>query len=436
MGHLAAKDVYSQLGSKIDNLHVRAPNKESFYNLIKSIYSEKEADIVIKMPFLFSNIDRISKLTKTDKVELQNALTGLCRKGLVMDIFLDEEYRYMPSPLFVGIFEFTMMRTQGQLDMKEWARLFTEYLDEGTIYRQNFAQGSQMSIARAVPYEEAIGDHVEVLEYERVTHLIEEADRYAVGICSCRHKKDHVGKERCNVPLNTCTTLGKGADYLIRNGLSEEISKSEMFELFERSRELGLIFSADNVQKRLMFICHCCGCCCGIMDGINKHGLSSVLVTSTLIAEIDSEICDGCGKCTKACHIKAIKMERELDVVLKTKRKKRPVIDTEFCLGCGVCYPKCETGALQLKKRSKRVIHPETTFERVILQCLERGTLQNQLFDNPNSISQNMMRPLVGGFLKLSPVKKALMSDTLRSVFLSSMATGVKILGKGYIHEL
>jgi hypothetical protein len=81
-------------------------------------------------------------------------------------------------------------------------------------------------------------------------------------------------------------------------------------------------------------------------------------------------------------------------------------------------------------KREKRVLHPETTFERIILQCLERGTLQNQIFDNPQSITQKFMRGFVGGFLRLFPVKAALMSDMLRSSFLSVMASGVQKQGK------
>ena len=48
-------------------------------------------------------------------------------------------------------------------------------------------------------------------------------------------------------------------------------------------------------------------------------------------------------------------------------------------------------------------------------------------------MTQTAMRGLVGGFLKLSAVKKALMSDVLRSRFLTSMAAGVKVMGKGYI---
>jgi len=71
------------------------------------------------------------------------------------------------------------------------------------------------------------------------------------------------------------------------------------------------------------------------------------------------------------------------------------------------------------------VLHPESTFERVIPQCLERGTLQNQLFDNPRSMPHGVMRGIVGGFLHLPPVKKALMSDALRSTFLNALISGV-----------
>jgi hypothetical protein len=96
----------------------------------------------------------------------------------------------------------------------------------------------------------------------------------------------------------------------------------------------------------------------------------------------------------------------------------------------------CKKGAVTLVRRGKRVLHPETTFERVILQCLERGTLQNQIFDNPQSITQKFMRGFVGGFLRLPPVKAALMSDTFRSSFLSAMTNGIRKQGKEWITEL
>jgi hypothetical protein len=89
-----------------------------------------------------------------------------------------------------------------------------------------------------------------------------------------------------------------------------------------------------------------------------------------------------------------------------------------------------------LVKRQQRVIHPATTFERVILASLERGTLQNQLFDDPQSVTHQFLRGLVGGFLRLPPVKQALMSDRLRSTFLAALKAGAQKQGNAALLKM
>ena len=53
--------------------------------------------------------------------------------------------------------------------------------------------------------------------------------------------------------------------------------------------------------------------------------------------------------------------------------------------------------------------------------------------DNPQSITQQFLRGLVGGFLRLPPVKQALMSNQLRSTFLAALKSGVQKQGKGWL---
>lgn len=418
MGHLVGKDLYRKLGKKIDGLAVRVPWNETFYNILKELYTPEEAELIVKMPYRLASIDEVEEVTGYERGRLEQLLNALAEKGLLVDFEMRGKYHYIVSPLIIGIFEFTMMRTRGELDYKKWAKLFHEYLqNKNTFFRANYSKDQTMSPLRALPHEGTIdddGDFVEVLDYEKATAIIENAKKYAVGICSCRHEKLHTGAKNCDVPLETCSTFNVSADYMIRHGFAQEVSKSEMLETLERSKEMGLVFCADNSKKNVSFICHCCGCCCNVLLGITQFGYPGVLVTSNYIASSDPDACLECEDCIEACPINAI----------ATNGNGSIQIDEKLCVGCGVCALACENGAMRLVKRTQRVFHPEDTFERIILQYLEQGNLQNLLFSNPQSKTHGFMRAFVGGFLKLPPVKKSLMSDRLRSSFLNFMRKG------------
>ncbi|WMW65788.1 4Fe-4S dicluster domain-containing protein [Nitratidesulfovibrio liaohensis] len=331
----------------------------------------------------------------------------------------DDGCLYMISPIVIGIFEFTMMRTGGALPSKRWAELFHDYMfGDRAFLDANFGDGQRVSVMRALPHQQTLGDHVEILDYERATALVEQNRTFAVGLCSCRHEKHHLGTRQCDVDMETCTSMGTGAEYLIRHGFARRIDKAAMHDILARSRDLGFTLSADNVQQGVGFICHCCGCCCNLMQGIRQWGHAGILVTSSFIARCDASLCNGCGLCERACPIDAVSLPVPPG---GRKRDRRCTVDEAYCLGCGACALKCPTGALRLHPRERKVLHPADSFERVILQSLERGTLQNLVFDNPNSRTQEFMRGLVGGFLRLGPIKRALMGEALRSRFLDAV---------------
>jgi ferredoxin len=433
---MVAKDIYGSLGDKIDNLTVRTPQTETFRAMLRALYTPEEADLVARMPFGLSTVERIAEVTGLDPAGLESRLAALCDKGLVVDVLLGDRYRYMPAPYVIGIFEFTMMRMHGSdPDIGRVAKLFSDYFHEGDFFTANCADGQQVTVARALPHLDDLGDHVEILDYEKLERIIEEEQHFAVGLCSCRHKKHHAGEQVCKVPLETCTSFGTAASYLVRHHMAREIPRSEMRDIAQRSKELKLVFSVDNVRRRPSFLCHCCGCCCDIMEGINRHGYPNAIVSSTLMPQVDMDDCNGCQKCGRACHVGAITMVPD-PMEARSKRMFKPRIDEEACIGCGVCGLVCDPDAIKMQKRTQRVIHPETTFERVILQCLERGTLQNQLFDEPDRLSHKAMRGIVGGFLRLSPVKKALMSDALRSRFLAALGAAAAAKGGAEIMRM
>ena len=437
MGHLVGKEIYQKLGDKIDSLPFRVNKNTVFFKILKALYSSDEAEVVVKMPYGFSSDDQLVRITGFEKNKLKTLLDSLAAKGLVMDIWIGNRYYYMPSPLVVGIFEFTMMRTGDDLHSREYAELFYEYLNDKDSYAVNLGKGQQISPIRTLPHEGTILDSAftEVLDYEKATSIVESHGKFAIGLCSCRHEKLHVGKKRCDVPLETCATFGDSVDFMVRHNFAKAVTKSEILDNLARSKEMGLVFSCDNVKNNVSFLCQCCSCCCNLLLGISKFGYPNAIVTSGYIADINTDSCEGCAKCAKACPIGAIEMITDENP--ETKNKKRPRINSSICIGCGVCSLKCtKTGSLKLIKRKKRVIHPETTFERIILQCLERGTLQNQIFGNPEKLTQKIMKGFVGGFLRLSPVNRALMSDKLRSSFLDKMKSGAVKQKKEYLLEM
>lgn len=422
MAHGNINEIYRKLGKKIDRTTTRAPWNQALYEILKALYTPREAELLVKMPYGISRFEQIERSVKFEQTELRKLLENLCEKGLVFDIWLNDHYRYALAPMVVGIFEMTMMRTRGELRHAEWARLFNEYIHgSDDFYSANFKHGEKISVMRTLPHEEAIDtdSFVEILDYEKASSIVENAKKFAVGLCSCRHEKLHLGEKRCNTPLDTCASFDYNAEILIRHGMAKEVSKSEMIENIYRSKELKLVLSSDNVQKNVGFICQCCSCCCNLLLGLSQHGFPNVVVTSTFIARADEKTCRSCGKCSQACPIHAIRMKGSSNA--GQEQPVFPEIDESICIGCGVCSLACPNESIRLVKREQRVLHPETIFERLILSSIERGTLQNQLFSDPGKVSHKFLRGFFGGFLRIPPVKQALMSDLLRSRFLSFM---------------
>jgi ferredoxin len=293
------------------------------------------------------------------------------------------------------------------------------------FYGANFGKGQLVSPLRALPHEAAFEgeDYLEVLDYERASEIIATNEKISLGICSCRHEAFHLGTKKCDTPLETCMSFGFSADYLARNSLARPIEAAEALDIVARARDTGLSLCADNVRNGVSFMCSCCKCCCRALAGIRDYGYASAVMTSNFIAERDPGKCAGCGACASACTINAVSMVDTNDV--RIPGGKIPIVDESFCLGCGVCATRCPTGAMRLKPResgASKVIHPYDVFERIILRSLENGTLQNQIFTEPGNLSQKFLRGVVGGFLRLPPVKGALMSDALRSRFLGALA--------------
>lgn len=418
MGHLIGRDIYRKLGKKIDGLSMRTPYTRAFANLLQELYSTEEAELITKMPYRPSSLKRIERITGVTQTKLRLMLEKLCDSGLVMDIWNEKrnQYIYMPVPFIIGIYEFTLMRTGDDAKSRHFANLLHAYLNDGDLYLANKTQGQQIAVMRTIPYDDPVllNDYIQIFDYQRARAIVEKANTLAIGLCSCRHEALHMEEKKCDIPLATCCSFGRSAEYLIRHKLARKVDKKEMLDSLTRAQDLGLMLNGDNEKRSVEYICQCCSCCCHLIKSINKFGYSGILVTSGLLPVIKKDICKGCGKCFTACPVHALSRQKQQE-----GKKFLISVDKERCLGCTICQRACTQKAIFMDRSDKKVIYPEDGLEKYILSCLEKGTLQNLLFDDPGSLTHEFLRTFLGAFLKLTPVKRALLSDTFRSRFLS-----------------
>ena len=123
-------------------------------------------------------------------------------------------------------------------------------------------------------------------------------------------------------------------------------------------------------------------------------------------------------------HAKCQK-NRPLDIT-SAQQKRRPVIDESICLGCGVCARNCPKKAITLQRRPIEVITPVNSTHRFVLQAIEKGTLQNLVFDNQAFANHRAMAAVFGTILKLPPLKQALASKQFKSVYLDHLLSAQK----------
>ena len=71
--------------------------------------------------------------------------------------------------------------------------------------------------------------------------------------------------------------------------------------------------------------------------------------------------------------------------------------------------------------RDQRVITPVDSTHKVVLMAIERGKLQELIFDNRALLSHRVMAAILGVILALPPVKRAMASRQVRSRYLEGL---------------
>lgn len=408
MGHITSKP-YMKLQARLDKHAQGAPASDALFKILEILFTENEAEALSKLPLVFFSAEEASKRLAKPLSETEMILNTLADKGILIDIKKGDYWLYIVAPSMAGFFEFSLMRTDGLFDRKVLSELFHQYINqEDQFIRQVLQQ--KTAIGRTFVHEDQVEekDRSEILDYEKASHVINSATCITVGDCYCRHKMEHLGKA-CNNPQEVCLTFNQAAESLARHKIAKEISKDEALRILDQCVKLGLVQIGDNIQDRINWICNCCGCCCEALKAYVKVGYTD-RISSNFYADIDPAICINCGICRKKCPVGVISAENG-----------KLSINPETCLGCGVCVRFCPQKAITLRRRDELMLVPKNSFERVLLNAIEKGKLQNYIFDNSDLWSSVMLNRLLRTLLALTPTNFILANKQLRSRFLKAV---------------
>jgi Pyruvate/2-oxoacid:ferredoxin oxidoreductase delta subunit len=425
MAHLDARTGYDHLIGRLNRFPQGAPDSRSLRGILSILMTEREAALVALLPIKPFTAARAARAWKMKPAEAKRVLDGLAARCLLLDTVGRGHDLYVLPPPMAGFFEFSMMRFRGDVDQKLLAELFHQYINvEEDFITALF--GMETKLGRAFVHEPVLTaeNAIHTLDYERASEVVKTASHRAVGICYCRHKMSHMGKA-CDAPLDICLTFSNTAAALIKHGYARSVDVKEGLDLLQQAYDRNLVQFGENVRREVSFICNCCGCCCEALIAARRIGSLRAIHTTNFIPRVDRESCTGCGECAVICPVEAMGLVSANDPV--KPRRKTARVDEAICIGCGVCVRVCKTKSLGLGSRPQRVITPLDSVHKAVLMAVEKGTLQDLIFDNRAFGSHRAMAAILGAILRLPPLKQALASRQMKSRYLEALIIKMKM---------
>ena len=417
MAHLTARGAYGRLVERLNRFPQGAPPSEALYAILRLLFSEEEAGLVALLPIRPFTARRAASAWKRTESEARLVLDRLCGRGILLDIESPGGTTYVLPPPMAGFFEFSMMRVREDLDQRLLAELFYQYLNVEDEFILALFCGHETHLGRVFVHEPALTPEtsLHVLDYERASQVVRDARHRAVSLCYCRHKMAHVGRA-CDAPLEICLTFNNVARSLGSRGICRLIDEAEAMDLLRQAWERGLVQFGENVREQPSFICNCCSCCCEALIAHRRFAVMHPVHTTGVLPAIDEAACNGCGKCADACPAEAMALVSAHAAHGGPKRKA--ALDSGRCLGCLVCVRACPKAALSAAPRGERVLTPVNAAHKYVLMAIERGQLQNLVFDQQALWNHRVMAAILGVILRLPPIRQALASRQLKSRYL------------------
>jgi Pyruvate/2-oxoacid:ferredoxin oxidoreductase delta subunit len=307
--------------------------------LFRMLADDTDVKVLFALP---GTVSDVAAKTGLAPEEAEKRVQELFVKGLVFSSHKTSPPSYRMCRDLVQFHDATILWKGAP---REFLDLWQEFMEtEWPELASRFSKMLPKPFTRVVPVNVAVQAKTHILDFESVREIVNKAKVLAVTKCTCR-----LTAHKCDRPLERCLQVNNAASYSLARGTGRKINAQEALEILRMAEEEGLIHVTTNRHEVDHFICNCCPCCCQTMPILIKGGIR-VVDPSRFRAEINRELCTGCGNCHQRCYFGAISWD--------DGEGSLSVVTAEKCMGCGLCAVTCPADAIDLVETRPEVFVP------------------------------------------------------------------------------
>jgi NAD-dependent dihydropyrimidine dehydrogenase PreA subunit len=287
-------------------------------------------------------------MVKDETIALESGVKGLGKIEAKPGQKKEESVKkYRLFSFLVGWYESYLQEVKPQ--SAEFAKVFEQYVIEGggeKIYAPRPGPQGTIPMRGSLKPE-----WLKREPHNDIDAHFQRHDRFLVIDCVCKKEKVAFQGHSCHMPNKRCGFVGMPPVV----PLSENVlSREEAIKLWDELDALGTMmiqgfygFTMGAEEPQFVGGCHCCGCCCTILQGGRNGKLTESVERSNYRVVKDYDKCTNCGECIRRCQFFAHKWK-------KTDDGRMSVYNRDKCVGCGSCGLGCPSGALHLEPVSEK----------------------------------------------------------------------------------
>ena len=286
------------------------------------------------------------RMVRADTVALETGVKGLgkveAKPGQAKAATVK---KYRLQPFLVGWYESYLQ--EGKPTSTEFARTYEQYIIEGGGEKVFCPRPGPQGV---IPYRGSLKpEWLKREPHNDVDAHFQRHDRFLVIDCVCKKEKVYAHGKSCALPLKRCGFVGMPPAVPLSENV---ISREEAVKLWNELDAKGTMvvegfygFTMGAEEPQFVGGCHCCGCCCSILNAARLAPLDETIQRANYRVVKNTETCASCGECVRRCQFYAHTFDKTKDT--------QPVYHRDRCVGCGACGMGCPTQSLHLEPVSE-----------------------------------------------------------------------------------